>query len=354
MMVEKKELIPDPKTGFLSIKEGDYEENETVVDPKIIDLKHQMDKSDQEMKTMTEAIKSTLLDVKNMMQDMDDPFDILHDMGVDKIMDTSVERLKEGVMRQKPSKHVSYNDSLEKTRKTKSTQSKRQLVQEKNAPIIENLQQGHDNYPSLISHDKNKQEMDSPIKRYENTEETVSMLLKRVSRTEKNIENLNEALKELVYTIKETKNQTSNYETSNNPKNLYSNYQTLELKKEKPEEVYYHAYVSLISEYLLIRFGEKGAEEILLEGMYKGWASPRVIRDIMDYTSANTKAIEHLNITLPLGLGNLSSDLEDKILLTSLLNNLDKPATKWKEPTHLLLLLALVTRARESMLSKES
>jgi hypothetical protein len=48
----------------------------------------------------------------------------------------------------------------------------------------------------------------------------------------------------------------------------------------------------------------------------------------------------------------MNNEMEDKILLTSLLKNLDKPVSEWTEPTHLFLLLALVTRARENKLNR--
>ena len=106
-----------------------------------------------------------------------------------------------------------------------------------------------------------------------------------------------------------------------------------------------------MADYLVLRFSEKGAEEILLEGMYKGWASPRVVRDIMDHMATNAKTKDR-SVSLPFGIGQMNNDLEDKILLTSLLKNLDKPVSEWTEPTHLFLLLALVTRARENKLNR--
>jgi hypothetical protein len=120
-----------------------------------------------------------------------------------------------------------------------------------------------------------------------------------------------------------------------------------EVDEEKKSKVYYEAYVSLVADYLVLRFGEKGADELLLEGMYKEWSSPRVVKDIMDHIHSDYKAKKKRSIHLPPGIGQMNNELEDKILLTSLLKNLDKPVSEWTEPTHLFLLLALVTRARE-------
>ncbi len=110
---------------------------------------------------------------------------------------------------------------------------------------------------------------------------------------------------------------------------------------------YYEAYVSLIADYLRIRLGEKGSEEILLEGMYKEWASPKVVRDIMDKLSSSKKQGKK-NASSLVGL----SDVEDKMLITSLLRNLDRPVSEWGESTHLFMLLALVSRAKENEVNR--
>ena len=110
---------------------------------------------------------------------------------------------------------------------------------------------------------------------------------------------------------------------------------------------YYEAYVSLIADYLQIRLGDKESEEILLEGMYKEWASPKVVRDIMEKLSSSKKKGKKKNSPL-VGL----SDVEDKMLITSLLRNLDRPVSEWGESTHLFMLLALVSRARENQANR--
>ena len=105
--------------------------------------------------------------------------------------------------------------------------------------------------------------------------------------------------------------------------------------------------MSLIADYIRIRLGEKGSEELLLEGMYKEWASPKVVRDIMDKLSSSKKQGKNKESPL-IGL----SDVEDKMLITSLLRNLDRPVSEWGESTHLFMLLALVSRARENEVNR--
>ncbi len=118
------------------------------------------------------------------------------------------------------------------------------------------------------------------------------------------------------------------------------------------DEANYEAYVSLVGDYLVLRFGQKGAEELLLEGLYRGWASPNVVRDVIDNISARARNQNTQDDAISFGLSFSNTDIEDKILLTSLLRNLDKPVAEWEEPTHLFLLLALVKRTRESKLTR--
>jgi len=73
----------------------------TDVSADMVDLKNRMDISDQEMRAMTEAMKSTLLDVRTLMQDMDNPFNMLRDMGVDKLVNKAVETVEDEVNKQK-------------------------------------------------------------------------------------------------------------------------------------------------------------------------------------------------------------------------------------------------------------
>jgi hypothetical protein len=189
----------------------------------------------------------------------------------------------------------------------------------------------------------------SLMKRVSVTEQAVPMILKRVSRTEEAVGELNDTVLELIDNLKGEQRRTRR----DRPKSLDRfSLDPISDESKNPGEVYYEAYVSLVADYLVLRFGEKGAEEILLEGMYKGWASPRVVRDIMDHTATNYKVKDKRSIPLPLGIGQMNSDMEDKILLTSLLKNLDKPVSEWTEPTHLFLLLALVTRARENKMNR--
>jgi len=397
-MAEDKDSLLDLKSELsaLTTDLGDgVPEEEADVSGEMMDLKRRMDKSDQEMRAMTEAMKSTLLDVRALMQDMDNPFNMLREMGVDKLVNKAVETVEDEVMKQKreeakkrivgddegpaaivtyyggaappptasptsapsaPSPQAGIPNGFKNSQSSPQSPTQADTMTPSQPPV--NGYPGA--YPEMSkpvpqpqtgASSSLERDVGSLMKRVSVTEQAVPLILNRISRTEEAVEELSDSVHELVEGLKGARpwgERVSRHKPSH-----YNKLGMNELNTpENSGEVYYEAYISLVADYLVLRFGEKGSEEILLEGMYKEWASPKVVRDIMDHFSTSAKTMDRRGSSPSAGLGTLNSDLEDKILLTSLLRNLDKPASEWTEPTHLFLLLALVTRARENKLNR--
>jgi hypothetical protein len=405
-MAADKGSLMDLKSELNALKSdlGDTESSgdDSDVTNDMMDLKRRMDKADQEMRAMTEAMKSTLLDVRALMQDMDNPFNMLRDMGVDKLVNKAVETVEDEVNKQKreeakkrmagdgrepeammaqmvgqaasapmsagyaagpsmappmapqmtsPSPQAGIPLGSPQASNTNSPQNAARSTPSYSEPAINDSQpQGYGpQSPSYGGGSTQIEEnVNSLMKRVAVTEQAVPLILKRVARTEEAVGELSDSVQELIDDLKGERRRGR----GERPRRSSSYSYSLDADEAKnPGEVYYEAYVSLVTDYLVLRFGEKGAEEILLEGMYKGWASPRVVRDIMDHTASISKTKDR-RAPLPFGMGEMNNEMEDKILLTSLLKNLDKPVSEWTEPTHLFLLLALVTRARENKLNR--
>lgn len=397
-MAEEKDSLLDLKSELsaLSTDLGDgVPEEEADIGGEMMDLKRRMDKSDQEMRAMTEAMKSTLLDVRALMQDMDNPFNMLREMGVDKLVNKAVETVEDEVMKQKrveakkrmaggeegPAAIITHYGGAVPPSMTSPVSAPSAPSPQAGIPIgPKNSQSSHQTpaqvdsmtpgqppvngylgaYPEMSKPVPQPQtgasssldnDVKSLMKRASVTEQAVPLILSRISRTEEAVEALTESVHELVEGLKGARpwgERASRHKPSH-----YNKLGMNELNApENSGEVYYEAYVSLVADYLVLRFGEKGSEEILLEGMYKEWASPKVVRDIMDHLSTRAKTMDRRSSSPSVGLGTPNSDMEDKILVMSLLRNLDKPAAEWTEPTHLFLLLALVTRARENKLNR--
>ncbi len=341
---------------------------------------------------MTEAMKSTLLDVRALMQDMDNPFNMLREMGVDKLVNKAVETVEDEVMKQKreeakrrmagdeqgpaaivtqyggaalppTSSPASSHPAPSPQASTPTGPVKSQLLSQaynqadSKTPDIRGIPATHPEMgrPAPQPQTRASPHMDSDLSSLERrvsvNEQAVPLILSRISRTEEAIDELTNTVHELVEGLRGT-SPYGDRVSRRRPSHLDRRGMNALARPESTGEVYYEAYISLMADYLVLRFGEKGSEEILLEGMYKEWASPRVVRDIMDHLSTSARTMDRRSSGPSVGLGTINSDVEDKILVTSLLRNLDKPAAEWTEPTHLFLLLALVTRARENKINR--
>jgi len=384
-MAENKDSSMELESELENMGDLDMEldlDNDVTAD--MVELKNRMDKADQEMRAMTEAMKSTLLDVRTLMQDMDNPFNMLRDMGVDKLVNVAVESVEEEVNKQKreeAKKRLAGTEGGEKdpvvvniegsaapspsvqaspvsTPSVQSSASSTPSVQaspeysgirgsiesQVEAPVVQDIPQSVSTPSKIVSQPNS---LGGQAQSVPSTTSTVGLINggsqgmsyfdERMVHTEEAINQIAGTVNELAKAVRESNRRRPSIQSSI----LASTGGYAETSD------YYEAYVSLIADYLRIRLGEKGSEEILLEGMYKEWASPKVVRDIMDKLSSSKK--QGKKNTSPLvGL----SDVEDKMLITSLLRNLDRPVSEWGESTHLFMLLALVSRARENEVNR--
>jgi hypothetical protein len=350
-------------------------DNDVTAD--MVELKNRMDKADQEMRAMTEAMKSTLLDVRTLMQDMDNPFNMLRDMGVDKLVNVAVESVEDEVNKQKreeAKKRLAGNEDNEKSpvvvsagasaapspsvqaspnypAPSPSVQASSDYSglssgggSQVEAPVVQDIPQTASTHSKVVSQPVSSgrpvQALPStknPVELISGGSQDLSYVDERMAQTEEAVTQIAGTVNELAKAVRESNRRRPSIQSSI----LASTGGYAETSD------YYEAYVSLIADYLRIRLGEKDSEELLLEGMYKEWASPKVVRDIMDKLSSSKK--KGKKNASPLGG---LSDVEDKMLITSLLRNLDRPVSEWGESTHLFMLLALVSRARENQVNR--
>jgi len=316
------------------------------------ELKKRMDKSELELKAIAEAMKTTLLDVRTLVQDLDNPFNLLQEMGVDKLVEKAVEHVEDEVNRQK------REEAKRRMAKGETEPGKMVSLQGAPSPIP-----GSETRPvSAREVTPYPSSLPTGIAQHSPPED----LKKRMDRAEEAIKELTETTVSILQDIcslialSAQKRRGGGYGYRSGAlkiaekRGLVSDmYGGLKIEGlEGIEEANYEAYVSLVGDYLVLRFGQKGAEELLLEGLYRGWASPNVVRDVIDNISARARNQNAQDDAISFGLSFSNTDIEDKILLTSLLRNLDKPVAEWEEPTHLFLLLALVKRTRESKLTR--
>ena len=384
-MAENKDSSMELESELENMGDLDMEldlDNDVTAD--MVELKSRMDKADQEMRAMTEAMKSTLLDVRTLMQDMDNPFNMLRDMGVDKLVNVAVESVEEEVNKQKreeAKKRIAGNEAEEidpvvfniegsaapspgfqaspvsspgvqaSPVSSPGVQAspdysglRGSIESQVEAPVVQDIPQSASTPSKIVSQPNTLGGQAQSVPSTTSTVELInggsqgmSYFDERMVHTEEAVNQIAGTVNELAKAVRESNRRRPSIQSSI----LASTGGYAETSD------YYEAYVSLIADYLRIRLGEKGSEEILLEGMYKEWASPKVVRDIMDkLSSSNKKGKKNAS-----PLGGLS-DVEDKMLITSLLRNLDRPVSEWGESTHLFMLLALVSRARENQVNR--
>ncbi len=442
-MAEEKDASMDLKSELAELEglEGNLD-NTTDISADLVEMKNRMDKSDQEMRAMTEAMKSTLLDVRTLMQDMDNPFNMLRDMGVDKLVTKAVETVEEEVNQKKNEEAKNKMAGVEEdgsqapvvTKIEGSTTNHPGVVSSRPAPAsapvapapapaqpvqapaptqaqpavaaasapaslpvaaptdaIQTASQptvpiagngggaavtsgpsgavnaSGGQVQQLMVKPETEEEQVTPVSQAQVTSAApvvsqapatpvttapvvspspanpipaaptivaeaspqYSHIEERIYQTEETVNNLASTMGELIKTIRTQRTPTFVRERAYHPSG------------SSEDSGFYEAYVGLVADYMYIRLGDRGAEELLLEGMYKEWASPKVVRDIMDKLSGK-KRRRGKSVTE-------EANVEDRMLITTLLRNLDKPTREWSDSTHLFMLMALVSRAKETM-----
>lgn len=258
-----------------------YSPNATL---EIKELIKRVEKNDKEIQVLTEALKTTLSDVRTVIQDIDNPFNLLKNMGVDNLVDQAVEKVTDGVKKAK------------REFDTKKAMEEDVPIEQKN----------------LLTSTKKEDLKSKP----------------GFQEIENKINELEDKLGQIISLF--DKNSNSNIISK---KYLNNNYN-------------YNVYVTLLSDYLYAKYGEKKAKNILLSALYKGWASSKIIRDIM--INIDEKDIRVFDSKLEnYGYEWMNENSEDKTLIISLLNRLENIQNK-EDPSFMFLLLNLIKNLREN------
>ncbi|MCD6530178.1 hypothetical protein J7L06_07855 [Candidatus Bathyarchaeota archaeon] len=304
------------------VEEREEEERDLSTD--IMELKRRMNRTEKEISAVTEALKSTLLDIRSFLTEMDNPFNLLRSMGVDKLVSKAMERVEEEVekaKREEAKKRIAKKDD-ERPKNvievhatpTETTEVKRESVQ---AGEKQTVERSFPHLREVYGGIQSQQVIDKETYRRFLDQEATGKPIKFGSVKEQGKSELEET-----------------YEKP-----------TLKLAKED----YYEIYVNTVAGLLFLRLGERGSREILSEYIRKGWASPKTILDILDsiritstYAQENGFNANYLDVNI---------DLEDKMLLTSVLKKLAKPFDQCREEIYIPLLL-FVLKTLTWLLSK--
>jgi hypothetical protein len=358
------------------IAESSAEGPKEDVGADMMELKRRMNKSETELKAMTDAMKGTLLDLRTLMQDVDNPFNLLRNMGVDKLVSGAVEQVEDEMNKAKreEAKKRMAEEPKEPDKIVMASGPAPMMMggpapQVAPAPQPAAMPMAQPQMPtppmSIPAPQMAPRQEVAPMMAHGMMPSTiqalpmeVTQIKERMGRNETVLKELTVTLSTLIDDLKEIVANTSKKEEED--EDVVYDIPRGRGKKRMPpliedfeEEdngsgVYYEAFVSLIGEYLVLRFGQGQAQQILMEGLYKGWASPKVVRDVIDAVRSKPRKMDEPEPTLDFGTSYFSNvRVEDKILITTLLKNLDKPMSPQEEPTQLFLLLSLVSKTRE-------
>jgi hypothetical protein len=348
------------------VTESSAEDPKEDISADMMELKRRMNKSEVELKAMTDAMKGTLLDLRTLMQDVDNPFNLLRNMGVDKLVNGAVEQVEDEMNKAK-------REEAKKRMAEEPKEPDRIVSLGSQTPVMmgglppQMAQQAstippHMTVPAQMAQRPEAAPMMTPHAMMPTTIQALPMevvqIKERMGRNENVLKELTVTLSTLIDDLKdivadqpkkeESDDEDAVYDiprgkTKKHPPSLIEEYE-----EQTNSGIYYEAFVSLIGEYLVLRFGQAQAQQILMEGLYKGWASPKVVRDVIDAVRSKPRKLDEPEPTLDFGTSYFSNvKVEDKILITTLMKNLDKPMSPQEEPTQLFLLLALVSKARD-------
>lgn len=263
-------------------------------------LKNRLSKTDKELQLLTEALKTTLVDVKALMNDIDNPFNLIKNMGIDNLVDKAVEKV---------------TDNVKKVRREKDTDSA--------------FNNKHFKEPEryLVSPD------------HKGLGDQSSQEEQGLPRLERKIAELEGRVEKMITDPQTLAGQKKIDVSASVP---------ADSKLKVSVNKFYDFYISLLTDYLFHKHGEKRSEEILFSCLNQEGTSGRIVGDLISSLkeqgkNAKSSGKEKLSFHHP-----LKSFLHDKIFLSSILKDLDSPGSVWSEQSQLLVLMSLVNEVKNN------
>jgi len=285
----------------------------------IMDLKRRVDLMEKEFKKLSEALKNTLVDVRSLVTELDNPFNILRSIGVDKLLEKVMERAEEEISKakkeelskrvakkalgenekdKKPPLIVGISPSPTGTILTSSPKESRTITKVEKAQSAEAVS-------------KNKQDI-SHLKVEKHDEAGKEEAKREVGRISHTIISQKPIASTFSSSFPEYKLQKSiQYKRSESPQNNLTSLKVDDLPR-----------VFLVASYLLTNLGINNAISLLSEYVSRNWISTETMSSIVNVMnmlvsySPELKSYENNSTSL---------SFEDHIFIISLLKALEDP-----------------------------
>ena len=289
----------------------------------VMDLKRRITVMEKDIKGLSEALKATLTDIRGLIAELDNPFNILRSVGVDNLVQRVMEQMEDEVSkakREEMKKKIAKGEGEEQKEKTVVTPTPQSIQ-----PIIVPSNLSSSNNQKTTSGEINQTNVDN-VKSSPNT-------IKENNFSQKSEKNLALEVKE---------NPKTFYQINNNYRNLPTIKTTSFLTQSSKELplTYRTAYLMLVAEYLLLRIGERKADLLLTDYAKKGWISPTIIRDLLDILNLLKPYNSKFNSQDENSLEG-EVDIEDHLLIINFLKKIEDFSVKEEDPINILFMLFL-------------
>ncbi len=289
----------------------------------VMDLKRRIATMEKDVKGLSEALKNTLTDIRSLIAELDNPFNLLRSVGVDDLVQRIMEQMEDEVSkarREEMKKKIAKGEEEEQKEKIVVTPTPQSIQ-----PIIVPSNLSSSNNQKTTSGEINQTNVDN-VKSSPNT-------IKENNFSQKSEKNLALEVKE---------NPKTFYQINNNYRNLPTIKTTSFLTQSSKELplTYRTAYLMLVAEYLLLRVGERKADLLLTDYAKKGWISPTIIRDLLDILNLLKPYNSKFNSQDENSLEG-EVDIEDHLLIINFLKKIEDFSVKEEDPINILFMLFL-------------
>ncbi len=315
------EEVNELKEELTELVEGleEEEENEEDLIEDLTDLKHRVNLMEKEMKDLSQALKQTVLDVRSLISEMDNPFNYLRSIGVDKLVEKALENAEEELNK---AKKEAIKDRI---KKKLNNEEEKQTAPAALLPTM--LTPPEPVEPSLEL---------KPL-----VNEQVATNAETMT-TENTPGNSNIQVNQTIPLNQKTfKRQISPSQAPTVAKSdLSAKHEARPSLNQATSVNRSITRVLIAAAYLLIKIGEEDAEKLLGQYVMKGWIRPDTAKEVLDAMHVLASHSEKLQFRREIEEDG-EIGIDDHLLIVTLLNSLDGENSEWSD-TLLTLLLARV------------
>ena len=336
------EVVDDLKNELAQIKEdveiatqgeeGEEEFDDSELIDDVMDLKRRVNGIEKELKEVTGVLKKTIMDVRTLISEMDNPFNFLRSIGVDKLVEKAMETAEEEIQKAKK------ESMKERMKKALSGEEEKKPIVTPVLPANVNVEANtrpQPQQPAVTQYTTPQSPPQQPVMPAYN----VAMNGNGVQAKGLPAQNM---------PLPSLRSLGIPFMSPNKPSRRGSGSQLPLPQTKVPLERSYIdgalegrmplSRLFIVATYILLRFGEERADKILSQYVREGWVSREIANGILDIVRLLSEHSETLQLQSALNAKG-GVDVEDHILVITLLNMLDDRDNSWLD---LLLAITLL------------